>query len=87
MLVAGEAVENALACFEHAIQIAQKQQAKSWELRATLSLARCWVELSKATEARDRLQRVYEWFTEGFDRPDLLRAKELLTELSSVQHQ
>ena len=70
------------ACFHTAIEIAQKQQAKSWELRAATSLARLWQEQGKRDEARDLLAPVYNWFAEGFDTADLKDAKALLAELS-----
>ncbi len=68
-------------CFQHAIRIAQNQQAKSWELRATTSLARLWQQQGKRQEAHDLLAPVYNWFTEGFDTADLKDAKALLHEL------
>ena len=74
--------EEAEACFHKAIAIAQKQQAKSWELRAATSLARLWQQQGKTAEAHDLLVPVYDWFTEGFDTADLQDAKALLTELS-----
>jgi predicted ATPase len=61
--------------------IAQSQQAKSWELRATTSLARLWQQQGKCQEAQDLLAPVYEWFTEGFDTADLQDAKALLDAL------
>ena len=72
----------AAEAFEHAIDIAQSQQAKLWELRASTSLARHRQSQGRATEARDLLAPVYDWFTEGFDTPDLLAAKALLQELN-----
>jgi class 3 adenylate cyclase/predicted ATPase len=69
-------------CFRHAISIAQSQQAKSWELRATTSLARLWQQQGKRAEARELLAPIYGWFTEGFDTADLQEAKALLEELS-----
>ena len=75
--------EEAEACFHKAIAIAQKQQARSWELRAATSLARLWQQQGKRAEARDLLAPVYEWFTEGFDTADLKDAKGLLEELNS----
>jgi predicted ATPase len=60
--------EQAEACFLRAIEIARKQQAKSWELRAVTSLARLWQQLGKKTEARQLLSPIYNWFTEGFDK-------------------
>jgi len=73
---------EAEACFHKAIAIAQKQHAKSWELRTATSLARLWQSQGKTTEARDLLALVYNWFTEGFDTADLRDAKALLEELS-----
>src|SRR4030095_8568861 len=63
--------DEAEACFLKAIAIAQKQQAKSWELRATRSLARLWQQRGKRTQAHKLLSDVYHWFTEGFDTKDL----------------
>ena len=73
---------EAEACFLKAIEIAQKQQAKSLELRATMSLARLWQQQGKLHEAHQLLSEVYNWFTEGFDTKDLQEAKALLKELS-----
>jgi predicted ATPase len=73
---------EAETCFQHAITIAQSQQAKSWELRAATSLARLWQQQGKRQEAHDLLAPVYNWFTEGFDTADLLEAKALLDVLS-----
>jgi class 3 adenylate cyclase/predicted ATPase len=74
--------EEAEACFHTAIDIAQKQQAKSLELRAVMSLARLWRQQGKKEKARQRLGEIYGWFTEGFDTKDLQEAKALLEELS-----
>ncbi len=74
--------EEAEACFHKAIAIAQKQEAKSWELRAATSLARLWQQQGKNAEARDLLAPVYNWFTEGFDTADLKDARALLDKLS-----
>jgi predicted ATPase len=63
------------------LHIAQRQQAKSYELRAATSLARLWGEQGRRGEARDLLAPVYGWFTEGFDTADLKAAKALLAEL------
>jgi adenylate cyclase len=68
--------------FLKAIDIAQKQQAKSLELRAVTSLARLWQSQGKRDEARQMLAEIYGWFTEGFDTKDLQEAKALLAELS-----
>ena len=65
-----------------ALDIARRQQAKSWELRAATSLARLWQSQGKTQEARDLLAPVYDWFTEGFDTADLKDAKALLDQLS-----
>ena len=67
---------------QKAIQVARRQQAKSWELRATTSLARLWQEQGRMDEARQTLAEIYGWFTEGFDTPDLQEASALLEELS-----
>ena len=75
-------VTEAESCFHQAIAIAQNQSAKSWELRATTSLARLWQSQGKREEAREVLEPVYSWFTEGFDTADLIDAKTLLDELS-----
>jgi predicted ATPase len=74
---------EAEAGFLEAIEVARRQSAKSWELRATVSLCRLWQQQGKVEEARRRLAAIYEWFTEGFDTPDLIEAKALLEELSS----
>ena len=73
---------EAEGCFQKAIEIARRQQAKSLELRAAMSLSRLWQQQGKRTEARDLLAPVYGWFTEGFDTADLQEAKALLDELS-----
>jgi predicted ATPase len=73
--------EKAQACFEHALAVARAQQAKSWELRAAMSLARLFSDQGKRRAARDLLAPVYDWFTEGFDTRDLRKAKALLGEL------
>jgi predicted ATPase len=77
-----EAEQEAEACFLKAIAIAQKQEAKSWELRAATSLARLWQQQSKNAEAHRMLSEVYIWFTEGFDTKDLQAARALLQELA-----
>jgi predicted ATPase len=68
--------------FERALAVARQQQAKSWELRAAMSMARLWRDQGKRDEARELLAPVYGWFTEGFDTRDLKEAKGLLDELS-----
>jgi predicted ATPase len=72
---------KAEAYFERALAVAREQQAKSWELRAAMSMARLWRDRCKRDEARDLLAPVYGWFTEGFDTPDLKDARALLDEL------
>ena len=73
---------KAEACFERALAVARSQQAKSWELRAAMSMARLWRDQGKRDEARDLLAPVYGWFTEGFDTLDLKEAKALLDALA-----
>jgi predicted ATPase/class 3 adenylate cyclase len=68
--------------FERALAVARQQQAKSWELRAAMSLARLWRDQGKVQQARELLAPVYAWFTEGFDTRDLKEAKALLEELA-----
>ena len=70
--------------YRHAIAVAQEQNAKFWELRAALALARLWRDQGKRSEARDLLAPVYGWFTEGFDTADLKEAKALLGELGGA---
>jgi predicted ATPase len=88
--VAGEIVrmspesdaQKAEAYFERALAVAREQQAKSWELRAAMSMARLWRDQGKRRQAHDSLAPVYGWFTEGFDTLDLKEAKALLDGLS-----
>jgi class 3 adenylate cyclase/predicted ATPase len=72
---------KAEVCFERALAVARKQRAKSWELRAAMSMARLWHKKGKREQARDLLAPVYGWFTEGFQTLDLKEAKALLGEL------
>ena len=72
---------EAEARFRKAIEVARDQSTKSFELRAATSLARLWQGQGKINDARGLLAPVYEWFTEGFDTPDLIEAKELLNAL------
>ena len=74
---------KAVAYFERALAVARKQQAKSWELRAAMSMARLWRDQGKPQQARELLAPVYGWFTEGFDTLDLKEAKALLDELAA----
>ena len=75
-------VAQAENSFQQAIELARKQSAKSWELRATTSLARLLRDTGRRDEARAMLAEIYDWFTEGFDTADLKDAKALLDELS-----
>ena len=74
---------KAEAYFERALTVARQQQAKSWELRAAMSMARLWRDQGKPQQARELLAPVYGWFTEGFDTLDLKEAKTLLEDLAS----
>jgi DNA-binding SARP family transcriptional activator/predicted ATPase len=74
---------GAEASLQKAVEVALHQQAKSWELRATMSLARLWHKQGRTGEARKVLAEIYGWFTEGYDSADLREAKTLLEELSS----
>jgi predicted ATPase len=75
-------IAKAEAYFERALAVARQQQAKSWELRAAMSMARLWRDQGKPQQARELLAPVYGWFTEGFDTLDLKEAKALLDELA-----
>jgi predicted ATPase len=69
-------------CLRRAVEIAHKQKAKSLELKAVMSLCRLWQKTGKEKEAKRLLAKIYGWFIEGFDTPDLKAAKELLDQLS-----
>jgi predicted ATPase len=73
---------KAEAYFERALSVAREQQAKSWELRAAMSMARLWRDQGKRDEARELLAPIYGWFSEGFDTLDLKEGKALLDELA-----
>ena len=77
----GEGDRSPEQLYLEAISVAQNQQARSFELRSATALARFWAEQGREPEARDLLTPVYNWFTEGFDTPDLKEAKVLLEEL------
>jgi predicted ATPase len=81
LLALGDEAE-AEVCLWKAVQVARRQSAKSWELRATTSLARLWQKQGRRREARKLLAQVYGWFTEGFDTRDLKEARALLDELA-----
>ena len=68
-------------CYQQALDVAQRQSAKFWEIRAAIDLARLWQGQGKPQQARELLAPVYGWFTEGFDTRDLKEAKALLDEL------
>jgi predicted ATPase len=80
-------VSHAEACFQQALDIARRQQAKSLELRAAMSLGRLWQQQGKRDAAHDLLAPIYGWFTEGFDTADVQEAKTLLDELSGALSQ
>ena len=73
---------EAEACFQQALTVARRQQAKSLELRASMSLARLWQHQGKRAAARELLAPLYGWFTEGFDTADLQEARELVEALA-----
>ena len=84
LLIGGSADEvQAEQCFRTAIDVARGQDAKWWELRATISLARLLMRQGKIAEARGNLADIYGWFTEGFEFADLKDAKALLEELGT----
>ena len=74
---------KAQSYFECALAVARQQQAKSWELRAAMNMARLWRDQGKSQQARELLAPIYGWFTEGFDTRDLKEAKALLEELAA----
>jgi predicted ATPase len=81
LLQAAPDVARVEACFQQALDTARRQQAKSLELRAAMSLGRLWQQQGKQDEARALLAPIYDWFTEGFDTADLQEAQALLDEL------
>ena len=83
LLLNGAAETEVEARFRRAIEVAQRQEAKSWELRAVMSLCRLLQQQGRGEEGRQLLSEIYEWFTEGFDTLDLIEANALLEELSS----
>ena len=77
--------QEAEACFRQALEIARRQNAKLWELRVALSLAGLWQQQDKVDEARELLQEIYDWFTEGFDTKDLQEVEALLVTLGGTE--
>jgi predicted ATPase len=73
---------EAEACFQRALDVARRQEAKSLELRAAMSLARLWQQQGKRAEARELLAPVYAWFTEGWETADLQEARALVAALA-----
>ena len=73
--------EEVEALFQQSLAVARQQEAKSWELRTTVSLARLWHEQSKSQQAYELLKPIYEWFTENIDTKDLQEARALLNEI------
>lgn len=84
LLKYGADASDGEAALLRAIEIARSQQAKSLELRATMSLAQLWIAQKRSDAARQQLSDVYAWFTEGFETPDLQAARLLLAHLSPV---
>jgi len=78
----GTSPAEAEAWLQRALDVAHRQEAKSLELRAAMSLSRLWQQQGKQVEARQLLAPIYGWFTEGFDTADLQEAKALLNELT-----
>jgi predicted ATPase len=83
-MMSGATEREVEASYQHALQITRQQQARSLELRVTMSLARLWQRERRSAEAYPILAEIYHWFGEGFDTADLQTAKALLTELQAV---
>jgi predicted ATPase len=77
----GMRYQDAETCFQRALEVARRQHARSWELRAAMSLSGLWQKQGKKEKARKLLQEIYDWFTDGFDTADLMEAKSLLDAL------
>ena len=73
--------DEAETCFQLSLEVARSQQAKSWELRTTMSLCRLWKSQNRTGDAHTALTSIYDWFQEGFDTPDNMDAKQLLDSL------
>ena len=84
LALSGDNNTGAHSCFQQALHVARRQQAKSLELRAAISLGRLWQRQGKRGTARHLLTESYGWFTEGFDTADLREAQALLDELSRL---
>jgi predicted ATPase len=82
LVCSAEHTTEAEGCYQHALDSARRQQAKSLELRASMSLARLWQQQDKHAAAYQLLANVYQWFTEGFETADLKAARALLAELA-----
>jgi predicted ATPase len=82
LLMKEEEEAEAEACFQRALDVARRQRARSWELRAATSLSRLWHRQGKRAEARALLQGIYGWFSEGFGTADLVEARALLDALA-----
>ena len=82
LAVSAARASEAETCFQEALSVARRQQAKALELRAAMSLSRLWQQQGKGVEASALLGPIYAWFTEGFDTPDLQEARALLDELA-----
>jgi DNA-binding SARP family transcriptional activator/predicted ATPase len=82
LLLMGGEEDEAEVSFQKAIDVAQRQKAKSWELRATINLARLWQQQGRKEQAKTLLGEIYNWFSEGFNTNDLIEAKALLEEMS-----
>ena len=74
---------KAEAHFQHALELAREKRARTWELRAAMSMARLWRDQGKRQEAHNLLAPIYDWFTEGFETRDLGDARALMQELVS----
>jgi predicted ATPase len=83
LLAGAGTASEAETAIENGINVARRQNAKSWELRAAMSMARLWRDRGRRAEARDLLAPIYGWFTEGFDTRDLQEARALLGTLAS----
>ena len=80
--IGGGKISAAEQCYQDAIRLATEQKAMAWNLRAALRLATVWKDAGKFEQAADLLTPIYNWFTEGFETPDLFDAKALLDELN-----